>query len=240
MPTHAPLSICKLLYDVCSLFLACFSPAQRGDLWAAVSVRAAKRQVRHERSRTPGLFIACPSSASRYIRRIDGYLPTADVAFLDEIFKANSAILNSLLAVLNERKFDNGDQQITVPLKSMVSAQWRRVKGHGQRQNRLSHAISRRQVCASNETPESDEMDALYDRFLLRRQVQQISAGGLRSLIQGADEAGAASLSAEKEKQDEDADADADADADDRSAQAGLLDDVIVRPPRFDLKPCGA
>lgn len=57
-----------------------------------------------------------------YIRKIDGYLPTARVAFVDEIFKANSAILNSLLTILNERLFDNGNERIEVPLLCLVGA----------------------------------------------------------------------------------------------------------------------
>lgn len=56
----------------------------------------------------------------RYERQVKGYLPTASVAFVDEIFKANSAILNSLLSILNERVFDNGSQRIDVPLICMV------------------------------------------------------------------------------------------------------------------------
>ena len=58
----------------------------------------------------------------QYVRQIDGYLPTANVAFVDEVFKANSAILNSLLTILNERLFDNGNERIDVPLLCMVGA----------------------------------------------------------------------------------------------------------------------
>ena len=56
-----------------------------------------------------------------YVRQIEGYLPTAEVAFIDEIFKANSAILNALLTLLNERLFDNGNQRFSVPLLCLVS-----------------------------------------------------------------------------------------------------------------------
>ena len=54
------------------------------------------------------------------MRKIAGYLPTAEVAFVDEIFKANSAILNALLTLLNERLFDNGNQRFPVPLMCLV------------------------------------------------------------------------------------------------------------------------
>jgi len=54
----------------------------------------------------------------QYIRQTDGYLPTAEVAFVDEIFKANSPILNALLTLLNERLFDNGNQRLPVPLRT--------------------------------------------------------------------------------------------------------------------------
>lgn len=78
----------------------------------------------------------------RYERVVAGKLPVAEVAFLDEIFKANSAILNALLTILNERRFHNGTQTLNVPLLSLFAA--------------------------SNELPEEDELGALYDRFLLR------------------------------------------------------------------------
>lgn len=84
----------------------------------------------------------------RYERVTAGKLPEAQVAFLDEIFKANSAILNALLTVLNERQFHQGNQVIDVPLLSLLAA--------------------------SNELPEEDELAALYDRFLLRFNVGYI------------------------------------------------------------------
>lgn len=92
-----------------------------------------------------------------YVRKTEGYLPEATVAFVDEIFKANSAILNSLLTILNERLFDNGAERLEVPLLCLVGA--------------------------SNELPESEELDALYDRFLFRKTVNQVSAQGLGELL---------------------------------------------------------
>jgi len=89
-----------------------------------------------------------------YVRQTEGYLPTAEVAFVDEIFKANSAILNALLTLLNERLFDNGNQRLEAPLMCLIGA--------------------------SNELPESEELDALYDRFLLRRSVAQVSNSQVR------------------------------------------------------------
>ena len=84
----------------------------------------------------------------RYVRVTDGKLPRAHVAFLDEVFKASSSILNTLLAVLNERRFDGGDGPAEVPLLSMVGA--------------------------ANELPDDEELGALYDRFLLRYQVDYL------------------------------------------------------------------
>ena len=93
----------------------------------------------------------------RYERLTESYLPTASIAFIDEIFKANSAILNSLLTLLNEREFDNGHRRIKTPLVAVVAA--------------------------SNELPDSAELDALYDRFLLRYLVEPVSDAGFERLI---------------------------------------------------------
>eukprot|EP00854_Cymbomonas_tetramitiformis_P006501 gene6501-7794_t len=108
-----------------------------------------------------------------YERQTAGYLPEASVAFVDEIFKANSAILNSLLTILNERLFDNGAERYPVPLICMVGA--------------------------SNELPESEELDALYDRFLIRREVAPVSAESLRELLDFARTMGSVDYNDESE-----------------------------------------
>ncbi|MFP2770692.1 AAA family ATPase [Oceanisphaera sp. KMM 10153] len=93
----------------------------------------------------------------RYQRQTRGYLPEAAIAFIDEIFKANSAILNSLLTLLNERQFDNGSERLGVPLISVIAA--------------------------SNELPEGAELNALYDRFLLRFQVAPVQDDSFTALL---------------------------------------------------------
>ena len=60
--------------------------------------------------------------AGSYSRRMEGMLPHGEIVFLDEIFKANSAILNSLLSVLNERLFTVGGTVVKVPLLSCFGA----------------------------------------------------------------------------------------------------------------------
>src|SRR6188474_75658 len=58
----------------------------------------------------------------RYLRRTENMLPEAEIVFLDEIFKSNSAILNSLLTIINERTFTSGPNVMQVPLISLFAA----------------------------------------------------------------------------------------------------------------------
>lgn len=91
--------------------------------------------------------------AGEYLRKVEGYLPTATTAFLDEIFKAGPGILNTTLKILNEGTFKNGRQTLKCPLKFTLAA--------------------------SNEYPGGDnasEMTALFDRFVIRKTVRPVSS----------------------------------------------------------------
>jgi len=86
--------------------------------------------------------------AGRFQRNTDNMLPDAHIAFLDEVFKSSSAVLNTTLSLMNERTFNNGGKMVACPLQLVVGA--------------------------SNEIPESEELGALYDRFTIRVAVDYI------------------------------------------------------------------
>jgi MoxR-like ATPase len=93
-----------------------------------------------------------------YRRNTAGMLPEAEVVFLDEVFKSNSAILNALLTLLNERKFTSGGQVIACPLLSVFAA--------------------------SNEVPGDETLTAIFDRFLLRVRSENLDAYHFNELLE--------------------------------------------------------
>ena len=95
--------------------------------------------------------------SGRFLRRTQGMLPTAKVAFLDEIFKSNSAILNTLLTILNERKFYQDGEPIPVDLIMLFAA--------------------------TNDIPEHSELEAMADRFALKIQTHPVKNTHFEALI---------------------------------------------------------
>ena len=93
----------------------------------------------------------------RYIRREQGKLPTARLGFLDEIFKSNSAILNILLTIINERKFYQDGVPQPVRLRVLFAA--------------------------TNEVPEQAELAALKDRFALKAESRSVQETYFTQLI---------------------------------------------------------
>ena len=94
----------------------------------------------------------------QYRRNTAGMLPEAEVVFLDEVFKSNSAILNALLTLLNERRFTSGGQVMRCPLISVFAA--------------------------SNEVPSDETLNAIFDRFLLRVRSDNLDAYHFNELLE--------------------------------------------------------
>ncbi len=92
-----------------------------------------------------------------YIRRVGGKLPQARIVFLDEIFKSNSAILNTLLTIINERKFYQDGKPTRVPMLMLFAA--------------------------TNEIPDNAELAALRDRFTLKAESRSVRAHAFDELL---------------------------------------------------------
>lgn len=95
-----------------------------------------------------GPFSVKEMENDKFLRITTGKLPEAHIAFMDEVFKSNAPTLNALLTIMNEHIFYNDGKPQPVPLISMFGA--------------------------SNEPPEDETLDAMYDRFIFRMNVQYI------------------------------------------------------------------
>ena len=93
----------------------------------------------------------------RYMRRVAGKLPQARLVFLDEIFKSNSAILNTLLTIINERKFYQDGKPVKVPMLMLFAA--------------------------TNEIPDNAELAALRDRFTLKAESRPVRSYAFDELL---------------------------------------------------------
>jgi MoxR-like ATPase len=91
------------------------------------------------------------------VTNVEGMLPEAEFVFLDELLNANSAILNSLLLVLNERVFRRGRETRALPTLMVVGA--------------------------SNRLPEDEALNALFDRFLLRVRCDNVPDNHLSEVL---------------------------------------------------------
>jgi len=103
-----------------------------------------------------------------FVRRVEAMLPDAEIVFLDEIFKSNSAILNALLSILNERRFFTGSATIRVPLCSLFGA--------------------------TNEVPNDDALGAIFDRFIVRTLSDNLDSFHFHGLVERGIRAEAAAL----------------------------------------------
>lgn len=95
-----------------------------------------------------GSFSIKEMEKDKFMRITSGKLPEAHLAFIDETFKGNSPVLNSLLTIMNERIFYNDGKAVPIPLLSLIGA--------------------------SNEPPEDESLDAMWDRFLFRINVEYV------------------------------------------------------------------
>ena len=93
----------------------------------------------------------------KYTRDTEGYLPTAHVVFLDELFRGSSAILNNLLTLLNERLFHNGKEKVETPIQSIIAA--------------------------TNSWPDEESLQAFADRFLWRPTVEPLKKPTSKNIL---------------------------------------------------------